>query len=112
MLTYRKTGFIRADLIISAYLNISSYLLSIELLAHARFYVRIRTTRGSLPHVVIIISAYCITISLSSAACAYKPGFTVFLQVTVARLGQSELHLSWPGREIGCKYTKFNKPLV
>ena len=44
---------------------------------HARFYIRIRTTRGSLPHVVIIISAYCITISLSSA-CAYKPGFTVF----------------------------------
>ena len=32
--------------------------LSIELLAHACFYVRIRTTRGSLPHVVIIISAY------------------------------------------------------
>ena len=51
--------------------------LSIELLAHARFYVHIRTTRGSLPHVVIIISAYCITISLSSA-CAYKPGFTVY----------------------------------
>ena len=50
--------------------------LSIELLAHARFYIRIRTTRGSLPHVVIIISAYCITIFLSSA-CAYKPGFTV-----------------------------------
>ena len=51
--------------------------LSIELLAHARFYIRIRTTRGLLPHVVIIISAYCITISLSSA-CAYKPGFTVY----------------------------------
>ena len=50
--------------------------LSIELLAHARFYIRIRTTRGSLPHVVIIISAYCITIFLSNA-CAYKPGFTV-----------------------------------
>ena len=49
--------------------------LSIELLAHARAHVRICTTRGLLPHVVIIISAYCITISLSSA-CAYKPGFT------------------------------------
>ena len=57
--------------------------LSIELLAHARFYIRIRTTRGSLPHVVIIISAYCITIFLSSA-CAYKPGFTVYMYYSLA----------------------------
>ena len=58
---------------------------SIELLAHALFYICICTTRGSLPHVVIIISAYCITISLSSA-CAYKPGFTVHNYIEHERL--------------------------
>ena len=52
--------------------------LSIELLAHACFYIRICTTRGSLPHVVIIISAYCITISLSSA-CTYKPEIIIII---------------------------------
>ena len=66
--------------------------LSIELLVHARFYIRIRTTRGSLPHVVIIISAYCITISLSSA-CAYKPGFTVVHYLCITLFCTATIHV-------------------